>query len=70
MPVTMHNIGELVWGWEKRVPAVADAHLRIKDGSMKAWDMTKVHGELSARWVDDKVVKARETVGGWISRGR
>ncbi|EAQ92752.1 hypothetical protein CHGG_00987 [Chaetomium globosum CBS 148.51] len=53
LPVTMGNVGALAWEYEKRVPAVADAHLRAREGVEKGVYMARVHAELAQRKVHE-----------------
>lgn len=70
LPVTMRNISDLAWKYEQRVPAVADTHLRIRDGVEKTASFARVHANLGARMVDEKVTDAREAVEGWVKQGK
>ncbi|KAL2214066.1 hypothetical protein CC79DRAFT_1352809 [Sarocladium strictum] len=70
LPITMRNISELTWKYEKRVPAIAETHLKIREGLQKSASFAKVHGELGARMVDEKVTDAREAVEGWVKQGK
>jgi organizing structure protein 2 len=70
LPVTMGNVSELLWTYEKRFPAVADAHLRTREGVQRAWSMTKIHAELGKSYVDDKVSGARDAVEDWVKKGK
>lgn len=70
LPVTMGNVSELLWTYEKRFPAVADAHLRTREGVQRAWSMTKIHAELGKSYVDDKVTSARDVVEDWVKKGK
>lgn len=70
LPVTMRNVGDLAWRYEERVPAVRDAHLRIRDGLEKGASFARVHARLGVRLVDEKVTDAREIVEGWVRQGK
>lgn len=70
IPVTMGNVSELLWTYEKRFPAVADAHVRTREGIQRAWYMTRIHAELGKSYVDDKVSDARDVVEGWVKKGK
>ncbi|KAJ2965791.1 hypothetical protein NUW58_g10820 [Xylaria curta] len=54
IPVTMGNVSDLLWTYEKRFPAVASTHQRTREGIERAWYMTKVHAELGKNYVDEK----------------
>ncbi|KAI8632184.1 putative mitochondrial protein [Xylariaceae sp. FL1651] len=70
IPVTMGNVSDLLWTYEKRFPAVADAHLRTREGIQHAWHMTKLHADLGKSYVDEKVSDARDTVESWVKKGK
>ncbi|KAH8591290.1 mitochondrial protein-like protein [Bisporella sp. PMI_857] len=69
LPVTMRNVSDLLWKYEQRFPAVADAHLRTRQGFEKAWHMARVHSQQAVHIVDDKVSSSREAVEGWVRKG-
>lgn len=70
LPHTMRNVSDLVWKYEQRFPAVADGHLRTREGLEKAWRMARVHTKQAVDIVDDKVSGGREAVEGWVKKGR
>ena len=70
LPVTMRNISDLSWKYEQRFPAVADAHIKTREGIQRGISFAKVHTEVGARYVDDKVTDAREAVEGWVKQGK
>jgi organizing structure protein 2 len=70
LPVTMGNVGALAWEYEKKVPAVADAHLRAREGVEKGVYMARVHAELAQRKVHEGVRDAREVLEAWVRKGK
>ncbi|KAK4188384.1 micos subunit MIC26 [Podospora australis] len=70
LPITMGNVGELAWHYEKKFPAVADAHLKTREGIEKSVYFAKVHADLAQRKVHEGVTEAREVVEGWIRKGK
>ncbi|OAA67527.1 Apolipoprotein O [Cordyceps fumosorosea ARSEF 2679] len=70
LPVTSRNVADLAWEYEQRVPAVRDAHLRVREGLEKGASFARVHARLGVRYVDDKVTDAREIVEGWVKQGK
>ena len=70
LPITMRNIADLVWKYEQRFPAIADGHLRAREGIEKAWWMARVHTKQAVEIVDDKVTSGREAVEGWVKKGK
>lgn len=70
LPNTMRNVSDLLWKYEQRFPAVADGHLRTRDSIEKAWRMASVHTRQVGHVVDDKISSGRETVEGWVKKGK
>ncbi|KAI1810569.1 putative mitochondrial protein [Poronia punctata] len=70
IPVTMGNVSDLLWTYEKRFPVIADSHIRTRDSIENAWHMTRVHAELGKNYVEEKVADARDTVEGWVKTGK
>ena len=70
LPVTMRNVGDLLWRYERRVPVVAENHMRIRGAAEEGWRQTKVHGMAVARWSEERIRDGREVVEGWVRKGR
>ncbi|KAK3951786.1 apolipo protein O-domain-containing protein [Pseudoneurospora amorphoporcata] len=70
LPVTMNNVSALVWKYEQKFPAVANAHIRTREGIEKGIHMAKVHAEIAQHKVDEAVTGVRETVEGWVRKGK
>lgn len=70
LPVTSKNVSDLAWTYEQRFPAVAESHLKARESILKGVSFAKVHREVSARYVDEKVTDAREAVEGWVKQGK
>ncbi len=69
LPITMHNISELVWKYEEKFPAIADGHLRTRESIRRAWEMARVHTQAVVSTVDQKVGEGREAIEGWVRKG-
>lgn len=70
LPVTSGNVANLLWEYERRFPAVADAHLATREGIEKGVSFARVHARLGVRTVEEKVHGAREAVEGWVRKGK
>lgn len=70
LPITMGNVGNLAWHYEKKFPAVADAHLKTRESIEKSVYFAKVHADLAQRKVHEGVRDAREIVEGWVRKGK
>jgi MICOS complex subunit MIC26 len=70
IPVTMRNVSDLLWTYEQRFPALADAHVQTREGIQKAIHFAKVHVDVSKNYVDEKVGDARDAMEGWVKKGK
>ncbi|GAP85948.1 putative mitochondrial protein [Rosellinia necatrix] len=70
IPVTMGNVSDLLWTYEQRFPALAETHVRTREGVQRAWQMTRLHAELGKSYVDEKVSDARDVVEDWVKKGK
>ncbi|KAI1213959.1 apolipo protein O-domain-containing protein [Annulohypoxylon truncatum] len=70
IPVTMTNVADLLWTYERRFPALADAHLKTQQGVQDAWRFARVHVDVGKTYVDEKVSDARDIVEGWVKKGK
>ncbi|TVY62739.1 MICOS subunit MIC26 [Lachnellula suecica] len=70
LPITMRNVSDLVWKYEQRFPAIADGHIRTREGIEKAWRMARLHTQQAVNVVDDKVSTGRKAVEGWVAKGK
>lgn len=70
LPVTMRNVGDLAWEYEKRVPGVAEGHAMVGGFAREAWRQTVVNGAVAKEWAERKVGEGREGVEGWVKKGR
>lgn len=70
IPVTMRNIADLSWEYEKRVPAIAETHRTIGDFTRKAWTQTKVHTQGARRWADETADVSREKIEELVRSGK
>ncbi|KAI1390238.1 apolipo protein O-domain-containing protein, partial [Hypoxylon trugodes] len=69
IPVTMANVSDLLWRYERRFPAIADAHIATREGVRDAWRFARVHVDVGKNYVDEKVSDARDIVEGWVKKG-
>ncbi|CAL3973093.1 hypothetical protein PZA11_005417 [Diplocarpon coronariae] len=69
LPVTMRNVSNLLWKYEQRFPAIADGHIRTRDGIEKAWKMARIHTKQAVDIVDEKVSSGRRAVEDWVKKG-
>ncbi|OTA97957.1 hypothetical protein M434DRAFT_391566 [Hypoxylon sp. CO27-5] len=70
IPVTMTNVSDLLWQYERKFPTIADAHLKTRQGVQDAWRFARVHVDVGKHYVDEKVSDARDIVEGWVKKGK
>jgi organizing structure protein 2 len=70
IPRTMANVADLLWEYEKRVPAVADAHLRAKARAIRFYETGVAHSKMSAARLEETIGDLREKLEGWVKKGR
>jgi organizing structure protein 2 len=70
LPITMRNVSDLLWKYEQKFPAVADGHIRTREGIEKAWRMARIHTQQAVTIVDDKVSSARGAAEDWVKKGK
>jgi len=70
LPVTMRNVGDLAWSYEQRFPALADTHARVHDRVGRFVETGVAHSKMSVIMLEDKVAGVRETVEGWVRKGK
>jgi MICOS complex subunit MIC26 len=70
IPVTSKNVGQLVWRWEQKWPALANAHeqsqARVEKFVTTGWE----HSKMGKQMLEDKIGEARESIEGWVSKGQ
>ena len=70
LPVTMRNVGDLVWTYEEKVPVISINHMRIRGAAEEGWRQAKIREEATKKWFDERVGDSREAVEGWVRKGR
>jgi MICOS complex subunit MIC26 len=70
IPVTMRNVGDLIWEYEKRAPVVADTHLQIRAFGEDAWRRMREGTAVVVKSADGAAAQARGAVEGWVEKGK
>lgn len=70
LPITMRNVGDLAWRYEERFPVVADAHLRVRERVGHFIETGRAHAGMTVGMVEDKFADTRESLEGWVKKGR
>lgn len=69
LPVTTRNVGDLVWKYEQRYPALAKTHLQIRDRAEQIWETSKAHTQTTMDIAEQKLDEARKGVEGFVGKG-
>lgn len=69
LPVNMRNVSDLVWEYEKRVPALADQHLLLREKAEHIWHTGIAHSGMARQQMEDKIGDARKKLEELVSRG-
>ena len=70
LPHTMRNVADLVWEGEKRVPVLAENHLRIRAAAIQGVEEARVRGKAVREWAEEQTARGRKAVEEWIRRGQ
>lgn len=71
LPITMRNVGDLLWGWEEdRVPGLAANHMRVRGTVEQGWKEARERMAGSREWGAQKIRQSREAVEGWVRNER
>jgi MICOS complex subunit MIC26 len=70
LPHTMHNVGDLVWSYEKRFPVLADTHIRVKERVGRFVETGIAHTHMSYDMAENAVGDARKSVEDWVRKGK
>ncbi|KAI0482359.1 apolipo protein O-domain-containing protein [Xylariaceae sp. FL0804] len=70
LPVTTHNVADLLWRYEQRFPQVADAHLEARRGLDRGLRAARAHADRGSAFLGDKVGAARDSVEDWVKQGK
>ncbi|CAG8348173.1 unnamed protein product [Penicillium salamii] len=69
LPVTMRNVGDLVWEYEKKVPAVADQHLAVRERAEHIWYTGLAHSGMARQMMEEKIGVTRKKLEELVSKG-
>lgn len=69
LPITMRNVSDLMWEYEKKVPAVAENHLYLQYVAEHSVQQAIRVGSETRVWMESKIGQSRETLEKWISKG-
>lgn len=69
LPVTMRNVSDLVWEYEKKVPAVAEQHLALWEQAEHIWYTGVAHSGMARQMMEEKIGEARKKLEEMVSKG-
>ncbi|KAL4966354.1 MICOS complex subunit MIC26/MIC27 [Aspergillus stella-maris] len=69
LPVTMRNVSDLIWEYEKRVPVVADKHLYFRERAQQIWSTGVAHSAMTRAMMEEKIGDARKKLEEVVSKG-
>lgn len=69
LPVTMRNISDLIWEYEKKVPALAEQHLKIRETAEYTWHTGVAHSAMTRALLEEKIGDARRKLEELVSKG-
>jgi len=70
IPVTMENTSNLIWEYEKKVPAISETHAQISGFAKEAWRQAKVHAVVAKDRADEMATETRRKVEDLVSKGK
>lgn len=69
LPVTMRNVSDLVWEYEKKFPVVADQHLAVREKAEHIWYTGIAHSGMARQMMEDKIGETRKKLEELVSKG-
>ena len=69
LPVTMRNVSDLAWEYEKKVPAVAEQHLLIREKAEHIWSTGIAHSGMARAMMEEKIGDTRKKLEELVSKG-
>jgi organizing structure protein 2 len=69
LPVTMRNVSDLVWEYEKKVPVVAEQHLALRERAEYLWYTGVAHSGMARQMMEEKIGETRKKLEELVSKG-
>ncbi|OXN06218.1 hypothetical protein CDV58_05384, partial [Aspergillus fumigatus] len=69
LPVTMRNVSDLVWEYEKKVPVVAEKHLALRERAEYLWYTGVAHSGMARQMMEEKIGETRKKLEELVSKG-
>jgi len=69
LPVTMRNVSDLAWEYEKKFPALANQHLAARERAEHIWYTGIAHSGMTRQMMEDKIGETRKKLEQLVSKG-
>lgn len=69
LPVTMRNVSDLVWEYEKKFPVVAEQHLAARERAGLIWHTGIAHSSMARQMMEEKIGEGRKKLEELVSKG-
>ncbi|KAK2742275.1 hypothetical protein FQN55_007944 [Onygenales sp. PD_40] len=69
LPVTMQNVSDLLFEYEKKVPGVAEKHVQIREAAERSWHTAVAHSGMTRGILESKIAQGRGVLEGWVRKG-
>ncbi|KAI5291761.1 hypothetical protein KEM54_000553 [Ascosphaera aggregata] len=69
LPVTLGNVGDLVFEWEKQVPGLAENHVEVKERITSFVETGIAHSGMATRILEAQVGRGRKVIEEWLKKG-
>lgn len=70
LPITSKNVGDLIWTYEEKYPALAEAHLKTRERISHFIETGKAHAGMTVGMVEGKLTETKEGLEDWVKKGR
>ncbi|EEH38190.1 hypothetical protein PAAG_01111 [Paracoccidioides lutzii Pb01] len=69
LPVTMQNVSNLVFEYEKKIPGVAEKHVQLRNAAEDSWRRAVAHSGYGRVWMERKIGQGRGRLEEWVRKG-
>ncbi|EEH47636.1 uncharacterized protein PADG_03720 [Paracoccidioides brasiliensis Pb18] len=69
LPVTMQNVSNLVFEYEKKIPGVAEKHVQLRNAAEDSWRRAVAHSGYGRVWMESKIGQGRGKLEEWVRKG-
>lgn len=69
LPVTMRNVSDLAWEYEKKFPVVAEQHLAARERAEHIWHTGIAHSAMARQMMEEKIGEGRKKLEELVSKG-